>query len=62
VSLIAVDYHPSFQTIAFDQETGECGEQELVIFPTIVGSQCQSAVALMPTIKTYFKRAPFIMR
>src|SRR5712691_2155264 len=25
-----VDYHPSFQTIAFlDQETGECGEREL---------------------------------
>ena len=28
--LIGVDYHPSFQTIAFfAQETGECGEQEL---------------------------------
>ena len=28
--LIGVDYHPSFQTIAFfDEETGECGEQEL---------------------------------
>jgi transposase len=28
--LIGVDYHPSFQTIAFFvQETGECGEQEL---------------------------------
>ena len=25
-----VDYHPSFQTIAFlMEETGECGEQEL---------------------------------
>jgi hypothetical protein len=28
--LIGVDYHPSFQTIAFlMEETGECGEQEL---------------------------------
>jgi transposase len=28
--IIGVDYHPSFQTIAFFmQETGECGEQEL---------------------------------
>ena len=28
--LIGVDYHPSFQTIAFfDEETGECGGQEL---------------------------------
>ena len=28
--LICVDYHASFQTIAFfDEETGECGEQEL---------------------------------
>src|ERR1700739_1131900 len=28
--LIGVDYHPSFQTIAFfDEETGECGDQEL---------------------------------
>jgi transposase len=28
--LIGVDYHPSFQTIAFsEEETGECGEQEL---------------------------------
>src|SRR6202040_1668555 len=28
--LIGVDYHPSFQTIAFfDEEAGECGEQEL---------------------------------
>jgi transposase len=28
--LIGVDYHPSFQTIAFFVEaTGECGEQEL---------------------------------
>ncbi|HEX8813617.1 MAG TPA: transposase, partial [Terracidiphilus sp.] len=28
--LIGVDYHPSFQTIAFlIEETGECGEQEL---------------------------------
>ena len=27
--LIGVDYHPSFQTIAFlIEETGECGEQE----------------------------------
>jgi hypothetical protein len=27
--LIGVDYHPSFQTIAFFmEETGECGEQE----------------------------------
>jgi len=28
--VIGVDYHPSFQTIAFlMEETGECGEQEL---------------------------------
>src|SRR5437870_12338551 len=28
--IIGVDYHPSFQQIAFlDQETGECGEQPL---------------------------------
>src|SRR3981189_3631895 len=28
--IIGVDYHPSFQTIAFlMEETGECGEQEL---------------------------------
>jgi hypothetical protein len=28
--MIGVDYHPSFQTIAFlMEETGECGEQEL---------------------------------
>jgi transposase len=28
--IIGVDYHPSFQTIAFFvEETGECGEQEL---------------------------------
>ena len=28
--IIGVDYHPSFQTIAFlVEETGECGEQEL---------------------------------
>src|SRR5882672_4445450 len=28
--MIGVDYHPSFQQIAFlDQETGECGEQRL---------------------------------
>ena len=28
--LIGVDYHPSFQTIAFlVEESGECGEQEL---------------------------------
>ena len=28
--LIGVDYHPSFQTIAFVmEETGECGEQDL---------------------------------
>jgi hypothetical protein len=28
--LIGVDYHPSFQTIAFFvEETGECGDQEL---------------------------------
>jgi len=28
--LIGVDYHPSFQTIAFFvEETGECGEREL---------------------------------
>jgi len=27
---LGVDYHPSFQTIAFfKEETGECGEQEL---------------------------------
>jgi hypothetical protein len=27
--IIGVDYHPSFQTIAFlVEETGECGEQE----------------------------------
>ena len=28
--IIGVDYHPSFQTIAFlTEETGECVEQEL---------------------------------
>jgi len=28
--IIGVDYHPSFQTMAFlMEETGECGEQEL---------------------------------
>lgn len=28
--IIGVDYHPSFQQIAFlDQDTGECGEQGL---------------------------------
>ena len=28
--LIGVDYHPSFQQIAFfDEETGECGERQL---------------------------------
>ena len=28
--ILGVDYHPSFQAIAFiDEETGECGEQEL---------------------------------
>jgi hypothetical protein len=28
--IIGVDYHPSFQQIAFFvEETGECGEQEL---------------------------------
>ena len=28
--IMGVDYHPSFQTIAFlMEETGECGEQEL---------------------------------
>jgi transposase len=28
--IIGVDYHPSFQQIAFwDQETGECGERRL---------------------------------
>ncbi len=28
--LIGIDYHPSFQQIAFlDEETGECGEQQL---------------------------------
>ena len=27
--IIGVDYHPSFQTIFFMEETGECGEQEL---------------------------------
>ena len=28
--IIGVDYHPSFQAIAFFiEETGECGEQEL---------------------------------
>jgi hypothetical protein len=27
---IGVDYHPSFQTVAFlMEESGECGEQEL---------------------------------
>jgi transposase len=30
MNIIGVDYHPSFQQIAFmDQETGECGEREL---------------------------------
>ena len=29
MTIIGVDYHPSFQTIAFFvEETGECGEQE----------------------------------
>jgi len=28
--IIGVDYHPSFQQIAFlDQDTGECGERRL---------------------------------
>jgi len=28
--LIGVDYHPSFQQIAFfEEETGECGERQL---------------------------------
>jgi transposase len=28
--IVGIDYHPSFQQIAFlDQETGECGEQRL---------------------------------
>ena len=28
--IIGLDYHPSFQQIAFwDQETGECGERRL---------------------------------
>ena len=28
--IIGVDYHPSFQTIAFfEEETGECGERQL---------------------------------
>jgi hypothetical protein len=28
--IIGVDYHPSFQEIAFlNQETGECGERQL---------------------------------
>jgi hypothetical protein len=28
--IIGVDYHPSFQQIAFlDQETGECGDRRL---------------------------------
>src|SRR5216110_526187 len=28
--IIGIDYHPSFQEIAFlDQETGECGERQL---------------------------------
>ena len=28
--IIGVDYHPSFQQMAFlDQETGECGERQL---------------------------------
>jgi len=28
--IIGVDYHPSFQTMAFlIEETGECGEQKL---------------------------------
>ena len=30
MTIIGVDYHPSFQTIAFFvEETGECGEREL---------------------------------
>jgi transposase len=30
MNIVGVDYHPSFQQIAFmDQETGECGEREL---------------------------------
>ena len=33
--IIGVDYHPSFQQIAFlDQETGECGERRLNHGPT----------------------------
>jgi hypothetical protein len=28
--MIGVDYHPSFQTVAYlVEETGECGEQDL---------------------------------
>jgi len=30
--IIGVDYHPSFQQISFlDQETGECGDRQLVV-------------------------------
>jgi hypothetical protein len=45
--LIGVDYHPSFQQIAFfEEETGECGEQQLSMGfskdfpPSIVESLC----------------------
>jgi hypothetical protein len=38
--IIGVDYHPSFQTIAFFiEETGECGEQKL---NTVMGKQRDS--------------------
>jgi hypothetical protein len=31
MTIIGLDYHPSFQQIAFvDTETGECGERRLV--------------------------------
>jgi len=50
--IIGVDYHPSFQTIAFVvEETGECREQELspsvnsswsALIEEMVGGQHQS--------------------
>ena len=37
--IIGVDYHPSFQAVAFlMEETGECGEQER----TVMGKQRDS--------------------
>ena len=41
--IIGVDYHPSFQTIAFFvEETGECGEQELNLLEKTIGRHLPS--------------------